>query len=763
MRLRRIYSNAHAAAHIVIVTCVLLVMVGGARAESSLPEQLGTESSVAGRSSIIRQWTPAAIVETRRITGIAISESTRQIAFLVKQSFVDSDEIQYALYVVNPGQTVAKKLLQSHFLDELSWHPGEALWTLRGDLGSGVQLYDVDSEGVPHALVSNPQTVLVGGGDNLITVNADDSAHAMGVASYEWSPDGTRLWYSVFRARPAAERLALERRGIRYDDQEMSMRVFGADPTTTLGVELRVLSPKDRTDRSIVSLDTAGEMAGAVFSRYGSSASWEGDSRHIRYTYRATKANGEADLGMWSVDANSGVARRVANDVPHEVYLSVPGENGSDYLTIRGSGAGRHLLKITNDGQIEKDYGHVAYSSIGTGFGLGSWFDPRSGRRLLAVRYEDRNGLVTIPESPAGNALSNVKDNLSDCSFTGDLRNGACVRETVGSPPELVEVSGVDGSVKLRVVVNPSDLQPAPLNVHHAEWTNEYGFSNDGYITYPRSYIAGQKYPVIVVTHGRGARNEFLSDGFQWEIPLQVLAERGYVVLSVNEPRDNDKTRATSDARIGTQVHSTVADMQFGQAFNAVASMEAALRTTISQGIADPTKTGIAGYSRGAEVVEYVMTQSKLFHAAVEGDAGGFTAGAYWAGGWAPTRVMYQQMYGGSPYDAAALENYRKASVSFRTDQFAGPLLQLFSKRAGPVGLELHFLLRDAGIPTDLIFFPHENHVFWGPQRRVAAMQDTLDWFDYWLLGKKDQDPQKANLYSQWDSMRSNWQQRLPK
>jgi hypothetical protein len=63
--------------------------------------------------------------------------------------------------------------------------------------------------------------------------------------------------------------------------------------------------------------------------------------------------------------------------------------------------------------------------------------------------------------------------------------------------------------------------------------------------------------------------------------------------------------------------------------------------------------------------------------------AGGFTAGLYWAGGWAPSRIMYQQMYGGSPYDAAAFENYRNVSASFRTDHFAGPYYSYFPIETG--------------------------------------------------------------------------------
>jgi dipeptidyl aminopeptidase/acylaminoacyl peptidase len=328
------------------------------------------------------------------------------------------------------------------------------------------------------------------------------------------------------------------------------------------------------------------------------------------------------------------------------------------------------------------------------------------------------------------------------------------VRESATTAPELVEVSLVNGAVLPLISVNPGYAGIEPLRVERAEWVNRYGSRGDGYITYPRVYAAGHRYPTIVITHDKGARNEFATAGFQWEFPLQALAEQGYLVLSVNEPRDTSRTRAASETRVGMKIDQSVSDIQFGQAFNAIASMEAALMSVIDGGLADSDNTGIAGYSRGAEIVEWGMTQSKLFHVAIEGDAGGSLAGHYGLG-WPPLRAYYRQLYGGSPFDAEAQADYRRLSVSFRSKEFAGPLLQLFSKGNGVAGLELHSLLRDAGIPADFIFFPHESHVFWDPEHRAAAMQRTLDWFDYWMLKKRN--PNESDQYARWDAMASAW------
>jgi hypothetical protein len=122
---------------------------------------------------------------------------------------------------------------------------------------------------------------------------------------------------------------------------------------------------------------------------------------------------------------------------------------------------------------------------------------------------------------------------------------------------------------------------------------------------------------------------------------------------------------------------------------------------------------------------------------------------------------MYRQLYGGSPYDLHAAPAYRAYSPSFRAEYFSGAYLQLFSQAGSPAGLELHTLLRDANVPTDLVIFPQENHVFWNPRRRASSMRWAIDWLDFWLLGRRSGEVADAATYLRWDAMRVKWAPRL--
>jgi len=68
-----------------------------------------------------QRWRAHDIVEFRDITEVAINEATHEIGFVVRQAFIDSNELRYALYVVDPAGHPAHKLLETAFIADLSW------------------------------------------------------------------------------------------------------------------------------------------------------------------------------------------------------------------------------------------------------------------------------------------------------------------------------------------------------------------------------------------------------------------------------------------------------------------------------------------------------------------------------------------------------------------------------------------------------------------------------------------------------------------
>ncbi len=737
-----------------------LIIAAESESAEQLPSKLARDTGQA-HGTPTRGWTIRDIVEISEIRGLAVSKTPRQVAFLIRQPRLDAGAIRYGLYVVDiDGSTPARKILEAPLISDLSRSPNEKDWTVLADLGSGVQLYDVSDSGALRPLVVNSDTAVVGTWDGVIP--GIDEPHRTGILSYEWSPDGSSLWYSRLRLRSLAEREAFVDQGIRYDDRTMSGGLFRSHPGDLLGVELHVLTQTPASDRMLAFAPSVSATDAVLMRRSIGDVYWTQDSGNILYSAVSISEDGKFVTSQWSVDALS----EEADPVPSTLRITdaAPALDGTSYLSVTNSPDGvSHLMEYGLDGGRLRDLGESLFHGIGMDAELGAWRDEGGRAEILAVSYPDRKGLVRVPESNASRAWALLTDNISHCSFSKDLSFGACVRDSLTLPPEVVLVDTASGAISTLVRPNSRYDDIHPLHIEHATWKNRYGNLNDGYITYPPGFRAGQRYPAIVVTHATGARNEFVNRAFQAEIPVQSMAEDGYIVLSVNEPRASWHTRARLVERAPTTGKNGIAHTQFALALDPVAAMEAALQDLENRGLVDPDKTGIAGYSRGTEVAAYAMTQSKMFKAASLGDgSAGVNADGFWSWGTRGGPALFAALYGGSAYDSdpKVIENFRRLSPAFRAHSFAGPLLEQSTVPMASFAFERVMLLRQAGIPAELDFYPNESHIFWQPRHVAAAMQRTIDWFDYWLLDKRDSSPFKADQYLGWQAMREAYSRR---
>ena len=370
-------------------------------------------------------------MQYREITEVAISDKTLTVAFIVKQSFVDSGEIRYGLYVCGLNASgSAKKLVEAAYLKDLSLHPRTELWTVRGDFGAGVQLYDVDGKGTYHPLAVHSDMVNVGAfGDVISPV---EGARDTGIVSYQWAPDGSALWYSAFRLRRAAARQELADQGVVYDGSRWFD--FRKDPTKILGIELHVLNHRPARDRIIGFLPTRATREISLYRKERGVVFWDSDSRHIYYASSLSsepKAWTERAFEKRVTDITSGETRTVGMSSLQELLDADASRIkllDGGYLTLHGEGGHPQLVKVGANGDIKQDYGKVSFR-VNRRFG--AWQDESGGLSILGVRYEDRDGLIILRGSQIDDAFTKIQDNLSHCVFTKDLSIGVAVRESL--------------------------------------------------------------------------------------------------------------------------------------------------------------------------------------------------------------------------------------------------------------------------------------------------------------------------------------------
>ncbi|MGH9684149.1 MAG: S9 family peptidase [Candidatus Acidiferrales bacterium] len=176
---------------------------------------------------------------------------------------------------------------------------------------------------------------------------------------------------------------------------------------------------------------------------------------------------------------------------------------------------------------------------------------------------------------------------------------------TVADPEHMFNVAVADGA-KLKRITNEGDDQLASIalgTVKTVHWTSNDGIHLEGIATFPAGYVAGKKYPFLVLPHGGPEANDALDfDPFS-----RLIAGLGYVVL---QPEYRGSTG------YGTEFLNAIYQ-HFGD--RAYADVDSATDYAIAQGWADPNRLAIFGWSAGGFMTSWTITQTHRYRAAIEG------------------------------------------------------------------------------------------------------------------------------------------------
>ena len=63
-------------------------------------------------------------------------------------------------------------------------------------------------------------------------------------------------------------------------------------------------------------------------------------------------------------------------------------------------------------------------------------------------------------------------------------------------------------------------------------------------------------------------------------------------------------------------------------------------------------------------------------------------------------------------------------------------------------------VFRRRGKPYELIVLENEGHFKWQPAHRLAMYERYVEWFEFWLMHRKNCLPEKNAQYERWQAMR---------
>ncbi len=338
------------------------------------------------------------------------------------------------------------------------------------------------------------------------------------------------------------------------------------------------------------------------------------------------------------------------------------------------------------------------------------------GSSLYFLLEDDRSvALARVPA--AGGPVERVVSGPRVVSAFTAAPDGK-VAVLASTPLAPAEVFAVDGGA-LRPLSRQNDEWLAQVRLGSVEpitFKSRDGTAVNGFVVKPAEFVPGKRYPTILRIHG-GPVSQFQ---YEFDFQLQTLAGHGYAVVVAN-PRGS----SGRGERYATAIY---ADWGNKDAQDVLAAVDHA----VAQGVADPGRLGVGGWSYGGILTNYVIAQDRRFKAAVSG-AG---ASNILAGYGTDQYVREYEAELGVPWKATA--TWLKLSFPFlHADRIITPTLFLCGDKDFNVPLlnseQMYQALRSLGVESELVIYPGQHHAITKPSYRRDRQARYLAWYDKYL------------------------------
>ena len=244
------------------------------------------------------------------------------------------------------------------------------------------------------------------------------------------------------------------------------------------------------------------------------------------------------------------------------------------------------------------------------------------------------------------------------------------------------------------------------------------GTTVQGWLMRPVGFRAAsaERHPLVMSLHG-GPHGMY---GYGFNAEFQAYAARGYAVLFINPRGSTGYGQKFSDG--------TFREWGGGDYRDLMAGLDDILGR---HSWIDPERLGVVGGSYGGFMVNWIVTQTTRFRAAVARASVSNLVSFYGTS-------LYQDLIHaefGFPWDDYELL-WRWSPLKHVRDART-PTLFIHGEQDNDVPItqaeEMYMALRRRGVETQLVRYPREGHGFREPRHRQDALERTLDWFDRFL------------------------------
>jgi len=303
-------------------------------------------------------------------------------------------------------------------------------------------------------------------------------------------------------------------------------------------------------------------------------------------------------------------------------------------------------------------------------------------------------------------------------SLSTDGRRGAAVISTPSAPAEVHLVDLTAGRSTPITHVNAKAAEFTLADFRSITWKSKDGLEVEGMLWLPAGYRPGTRLPLLLSVHGGPAG--------AWDVSFRginhVYAGLGWAVLEPN-------VRGSSSYG-DTLLRGNMKDIGGGDYDDLMTGVD----KLVADGVADPDRLAIRGWSYGGILGGWTLTQTTRFKAASLGAMVADWASEYAMGFNHDVRLWY---IGGTPWESA--DAYRRQSSYTHIARVTTPTLLLHGERdtTDTIGQSMIYYqgLKDRGVPTRFIRFPREPHGFREPHHVRIRDAEEISWLMKYARG----------------------------
>lgn len=532
--------------------------------------------------------------------------------------------------------------------------------------------------------------------------------HETSVGSFEWSDDATKIFFSAEDKRPEDEHVMV--------DEEEDVVFVDEGP-----------NGQDRDYWSnlwVFDIETREETKVTDEEFILGSFDVSPDATHVAFTARYQNRRNDAYKNeIYVLDLATGEKKQLTdNNAPESVAEWSP---DGKMFTFSAADDQEWLNRNSKIWLLDPMLGeHRLLSGKFEGSPSSAEWTP-DGRYLLFSGQQGTDTNLFRMDIATGDfeQLTDFEGSMGVSSWSAD-RSTYVYSFSDHDTPEDLWVGFLDGREPVRLThANPQieKLQLADMRV--VQWESQDGMEIEGLLHLPVGYQEGERVPVILNIHGGPAgvfSNSFRSS-------YHVYAGLGYASLSPN-------VRGSSGYTDHLREGNTFARGD-GIGLGDYQDLMTGVDMLIEEGIADPERMGVKGWSYGGILGGWTITQTDRFKAASIG------AGVYdWTSEYGPGFNNDVRLWhiGGTPWDNP--EAWRNQSALTHVANVTTPTLLIHGVNdttdTEQQSMMFFAALKDIGkAPVRYIKFPREPHGFREPKHQRIRDIEEIKWMQQYVLG----------------------------